>query len=138
MPVFKLSTSTRSAMANAVVAAIDAGSGPALLRFYTGTMPAGPDTAVSTQTLLGTLTCSDPCATQSNGVITFASITQDSSADATGTCTWARLVTSDGTAVADFDVTDTGGTGSIKLNVVTIVTGGPITMTSLTITMGGA
>lgn len=138
MAVFKLSAAVRGAMANAVISAIDAGSGPAVLKFYTGTMPAGPDTAVSTQTLLGTLTCSDPSATQTGGVITFAAITQDSAADATGTATWARLETSAGTAVCDFDVTDTGGNGSIKLNVVTIVSGGPITMTSLTITMGGA
>jgi hypothetical protein len=138
MPVFKLSAATRGAMANAVIAAVDAGSGPALLRFYTGTMPAGPDTAITSQTLLGTLTCSDPSGAQASGVITFSAITQDSSADASGTCTWARLVTSDGTGVADFDVTDTAGSGAIKLNTVSVVSGGPIMMTSLTITMGGA
>lgn len=138
MPVFKLTSAVRGAMANAVITAIDAGSGPALLKFYTDTMPAGPDTAITSQTLLGTLTCSDPSATQSNGVITFASITQDTSADATGTASWARLTTSDGTAICDFDVTVTAGTGAIKLNTVSIVAGGPISMTSLTITMGGA
>lgn len=138
MPIFKLSNAVRGSMATSLITAIDAGSGPALLKFYTSGMPAGPDTAITSQTLLGTLTCSDPSATQTNGVITFASITQDSSADATGTAVWARLTASDGTAICDFDVTDTNGTGSIKLNTTSIVAGGPITMSSLTITMGGA
>lgn len=137
MPVTKLSAATRSAMANALLAAIDAGSGPALLRFYTGTMPASPETAVTSQTLLGTLTCSDPSATQSGGTLSFAIIADDASSDATGTATWARLETSDGTAIADFDVTNTAGTGAIKLNSVSVVAGGSIGMTLLSIAMGG-
>lgn len=137
MPIFTLSNAVRGAMADAVLAAIDAGSGPAQLRFYTGTIPGSPDDAVTSQTLLGTLTCSDPCGVRTGGTIQFSSITQDASADATGTATWARLVTSAGTAVADFDVTSTSGTGAIRLNTVDIVAGGTINVTYLSLTMGG-
>lgn len=137
MPVIKINTAARGAMAAALIAQIDDGNGPATLRFYTGTQPAGPGTAISDQTLLGTLTCSDPCGTQANGVITFAAITQDNAADATGTATWARLLDHNGTAVCDFDVSNQAGSGAIKLNTTSIVLGGPIAMTSLTITMGG-
>lgn len=132
----KGSNAARGAMATALIGAIDTGSGNALLKFYTGTQPAGPDTAISSQTLLGTLTCSDPVGSQSNGVITFSAITDDSAADATGTCTWARLVNPAGDAVMDFDVTATGGGGAITLNTVSIVSGGPIQISSMTITIG--
>ena len=41
-------------------------------------------------------------------------------------------------AVADFDVTNEAGTGAIKLNTVNIVQGGPIQMSALVISLGGA
>lgn len=138
MATIKLSAGARGAMATALIGQIDGGAGPATLQFYTGTQPAGPGTAITDQTLLGTLTCSDPSATQTDGVITFSTITQDSAADASGTAAWARLADSAGAGVADFDVTAAAGDGAIKLNTTTIVAGGPIAMTSLTITMPGA
>lgn len=138
MAVIKISSAARTAMADALIAQIDADSGAATLKFYTGTQPAGPGTAITDQVLLGTLTCSDPAATSSAGVITFAAITQDGAADAGGTAAWARLADNSGDAVFDFDVTNAAGSGAIKLNTVTIVAGGPITMTSFTITMPGA
>lgn len=138
MAVIKLAVAVRQDMAQAIIDKIDAGAGAATLKFYTATQPAGPDTAISSQTLLGTLTCSDPSATKSAGVITFEAITQDSAADATDTATWARLADSTGAAVADFDVTNEAGSGAIKLNTTSIVSGGPILMNSLTITIGGA
>jgi len=133
--VSRPSSAVKTAIAAAIIGAADAGSGPAVLRFYTGSMPATPETAVTSQTLLGELTCSDPCATESGGVITFSAITQDSSANATGTAAWARLLTSAGTAVWDFDVTATGGGGAIEMNTTSVVSGGPIAVSSLTITL---
>lgn len=138
MPIIKISTAVRNAMAQQIIDALDAGAGPALLLFYTGEQPAGPDTFVTSQTLLGTLTCSDPVGNKAAGVITFSAITQDSAADATGAAAWARLQDSDGVAVADFDVTNEAGTGAIKLNTVNIVAGGPIQMSALVISLGGA
>lgn len=138
MPVMKLKVALRNAIAQLIVDAMNAGAGPGVLKFYTATQPAGPAIAITDQVLLGTLTCSDPAATVTGGVITFDSVTQDSAADATGTATWVRAEDSDGNAVADFDVTNEAGTGAIKINTVSIFAGGPIQMTSFTITMGGA
>src|SRR5689334_2272930 len=82
----------------------------ALLRIYSGTQPASADTALSGNTLLAELTCASPFAgAASGGVLTASAITQDSSADATGTATFFRLVKSDGTTVvADGSVGTSG------------------------------
>jgi hypothetical protein len=126
----------RNAMAQAIIDALNAGTGAAVLEFYTATMPSTPDVAITSQVKLGSLVCSDPAATVTDGVITFAAITQDSSADATGDATWVRIFDSSGAAVTDMDVTDEAGSGAIKINTVHIVMGGPILMNSQTITVG--
>lgn len=128
----KFSAAARNAMADALTAAIGNGG---LVKIYTGSQPATPDTAISTQTLLGTLTCGSPFApAASSGVITANSITQDSSADATGTAAWYRLCNSDGTAVHDGTI----GTSAadLILNTTSIVSGGPISVSSFAITVG--
>lgn len=135
MAITRFSNAVKSTIALSIITAIDAGGAGGTLQFYAGTIPASPSVGISTQTLLGTLVCSRPVGTESNGVLTFATITQDSSADNTGTATWARLSTSTGVAVADFDVSDNVGIGSIKLNTTSIVTGGPILVTSFVITV---
>jgi hypothetical protein len=132
-----LSTAMRNALGTAFITAIDAGAGPGKISFYTATRPTSPDDAVTSQTLLGTVTFSDPCGTVSGGVLTFDTITDDSSADADGTTTWARLYDSADTAIMDMSVTATGGGGDIELNTTSIVTGGPISITSATLTMAG-
>jgi hypothetical protein len=132
MAVVRVTTALKTSAANALKTALDAGSGPATIKFYTGTMPAGPATAITSQVLLGTLTCSDPCGSESGGVLTFSAVTQDSSADNTGTATWARFADSTGAAVMDCDVSVTGGGGALQANTVSIVAGGPISITSLT------
>lgn len=134
----KLSIAVRSALAETLIAQIDAATGPAMIEFYSGTQPDGPNTAVTNQVLLGTLTCSANSATQDAGVVTFAEIIQDAAADASGQVNWARLRDGAGVAVADFDVSNNQGPGAIKLNTVTIVRDGPIAIQSLTITMPGA
>jgi hypothetical protein len=137
MPITKLAVSTRNKMAQQIIDDLDSGSGPSILVFYTGAQPAGPDTAVTDQVKLGTLICSDPSATKANGVITFSAITQDDAADNGGTATWCRHLNSDNAAVADHDVTNVAGTGAVKLSNVLIVAGKPISMQTLTITIGG-
>lgn len=129
-----LRNTLRTTLATAIRDDIDSGAGAGLIKVYTGTKPAGPDTAITSQTLLGTLTCSDPCGSVASGVLTFSAITQDSAADATGTAAWARITTSAGDAVADVSITTSGGGGDLIMNTVTVVTGGPISCSSLTIT----
>jgi len=140
MAVAKLLEADRNAMATALRDAWDAAvaAGPCILEFYDGAMAAGPTSAIGSQVKLGTVTCSDPLGTVAAGALTFGAITQDNAADAGGTATWARLRDADGVARGDFDVTNTAGTGAIKLNTVTIVAGGPIRVNSFVITMGGA
>jgi hypothetical protein len=110
----------------------------ALLRIYSGTQPATADTALSGNTLLAELTCGATFApAASGGVATANAITQDSSADATGTATFFRLVKSDGTTVVcDGSV----GTASADLVLVTtsITATQPVQVTSFVATEGGA
>lgn len=129
---FALNTTVRNNRLQQIINAIDAGSAGGTIKIYTGTRPATGG-ALSGNTLLGTLTFGDPCAAApSGGVLTFNSITQDSAADATGTASWARIADSDGNFVMDCNVGTSGS--DINLTSVSITVGGPITITSATIT----
>ena len=135
MATIKLSTAVGNSVLDAINTALNAGSGAALIRIYNGTMPASPNTAITTETLLAELTCSDPAAPSANTkTLTFSTITQDASANATGTASWARLVDSSGTAVCDVDITVTGGGGFLQMNTTSIVVGGPVLISSFIIT----
>ncbi len=115
-----------------LAAITSAAGGSALLRIYNGTRPASGGTAT---TLLAELTCNATFApAASGGVLTLNSITQDSSADATGTATWFRIVTSGGTFVLDGNVGTSGS--DLNLNSTSIVAGGTVSVTSFTITEG--
>ena len=120
----------RDAMLDAITTRAGAS---ALLRIYSGTRPA---TGGAATTLLAQLTCNATFAPGAvNGVLTLNAITQDSSADATGTASWFRIVQSDGTTfVLDGDV----GTSGSDLNMTTlsIVATQPVSVTSFVITEG--
>lgn len=125
-------TATRNTRVQQVQIAVDAGSGPGLWRIYNGTRPASGGTAT---TKLAELTFSDPCApSASGGVLTFSSITPDSSADATGTATWFRTVDSTGTFCVDGDCGTSGS--DLNLNSTSINIGVQVSVTSATITEG--
>ncbi len=134
MAIITLSATAANAVLTALNDLVNGGSGAGTIKIYTGTKPAGPATAITTQVLLGTLTCSDPAGTVSAATWTFGTVTQDSSADATGTATWARIADSAGTAVIDIDITTTGGGGFGQMNTTSIVIGGPITAPSIVVT----
>ena len=134
MSQFTLSTAAANAVLNALNDLVNAGSGPGTIKLYTGTKPAGPATAITTQTLLGTLTLADPAGTVASGAWTFGAITSDSAADAGGTATWARISDSDGVGVIDIDVSTVGGTGFGQMNTTAIVKDGPITAPSVVVT----
>lgn len=113
---------------------------PATIDIYSGTKPTRPDTAITTQVKLGTVTCSDDCGTVStiNNVptLTFAAITADTAADETGVAAWARAKSGETTPapVIDFDITTTGGSGFGQMNTTNIVKDGPISAPSIVIT----
>ena len=105
------------------------------LRIYDGTQPATADTAISTQTLLAELRFNATAApAASNGVLTFNAITQDSSANNTGTASWFRALTSDGTTVL-FD--GAVGTSGSDMNIATtsIVAGAIVGVSSFVYTV---
>jgi len=125
-------TTLRNARLDAINTAANAGAGAGLLRIYDGTRPATGGTAT---TLLAELTFSDPAfGAAGSGVITASAITQDSSANATGTATWFRVVDSSATFVMDGNV----GTSGSDLNMTTtsIVATQPVSCSSFVITEG--
>lgn len=129
----RLTNASASAAADAVVDRIDAGAGAGTIKIYDGTIPTNADTALGAQVLLATLTFSDPAfGAASNGVATASAITDDSSADATSTATWARIADSTGTTVMDVTVGTSGD--DINFNTVSFVTGATVSITSLTYT----
>jgi len=135
MAIIRFVTAVKNSALDTIKTAIDAGSGAGTIKIYTGTQPTSPADAITTQTLLGTLTFSDPCGTSASGTLTMSAITQDSAAEATGTATWARIADSTGATVCDVDVTATGGGGTLQFNTTSFVIGGPILISAFTITV---
>lgn len=125
------SAPTAHAMLDVITARADAGSGAAKIRIFSGTMPVNADTALAGNTLLAELTCTDPCASPSaSKTLTLSPITQDSSADASGTATFFRLVDSTNLVIVQGDVTATGGGGALEMNTTSIIAGGPVQITA--------
>jgi hypothetical protein len=126
----------RNSQLDEITADIDAGSGAGLIRIYDGTRPA-TGAAITTQTLLATLTLSDPSfPAASSGSMTANSITDDSSADATGTASWFRVVDSDSNFVMDGDVGTSGS--DLNLNSTAITAGVTVSISSFVLNAGNA
>jgi len=133
-----ISNAAAIAACDAIVDLLDAGDGAGKLQIYSGSQPANPDVAITDQTKLAELTLNDPAFGaaadgEPGGVATAESITDDSSADATGTAAWFRAVDSDGTAIIDGTV----GTSDadLILDSVSITAGQTVKVNSWTITM---
>ena len=125
------STTIRNAMLDTITSNVGASG---LLRIYNGTRPASGGAAT---TLLAELTCNATFApAASGGVLTLNSITQDASANATGTATWFRIVTSGGTFCIDGNVGTSGS--DLNLTTTSIVSGQPVSVTSFVITEANA
>lgn len=127
---------------DAVVDNLDEGTGAAVIQGRTGAQPADPDTAV-TGTLLFTLVCTDPAfgnAADNTGSAraTAAAITDDSSADATGTLGYCRAsATNDGATPLDDHIDGEAGTSGadFNFNTLSIVAGATVSMTAWTVDM---
>lgn len=135
----KLAVAIRNNRALQIANAIDSGSTGGKLTLYSGTRPATGGGSIDpfTNLILGELVFSKPCASSiDNGVLIFAAISPDSSANNSGQATWARITNSDGSYVMDLDVTSNSGSGDIKLNSTDIIQGGPISVISASITEG--
>lgn len=125
-------TTLRNSRMDAINTAANAGAGAALIRIYDGTRPATGGTAT---TLLAELTASDPMfGAAASGVLTASAITQDASANATGTATWFRVVDSAGNAVMDGNVGTSGS--DLNLTTTSITATQPVSITSFVLTEG--
>lgn len=130
----QFSTTLRNALLDQITSQV---GNACLVRIYSGTAPANVAAALSGNTQLAELTCNATTApAASGGVLTLNAITQDSSADATGTATFFRILKSDGTTVV---MQGTVGTSGADLNLVTtsITATQPVQITSWTITAPG-
>lgn len=120
---------------NAEADALSALMNNGYLRIYDGTQPTNADTALGAQVLLAELRFNVTAApAASGGVLTFNAITQDSSANNTGTASWFRALKSDGSSVC-FD--GTVGTSGTDLTIATtaIVAGAIVGVTSFVYTV---
>lgn len=125
-------TTLRNTRLDAIDDELNAGAGAALLRIYDGSRPATCGTAT---TLLAQLTFSDPAfGAASAGAMTGNSITDDSSADNTGTATWFRVVDSDTNCVLDGNVGTAGS--DLNFNSVSFQSGATVSVTQFDITEG--
>jgi hypothetical protein len=131
----KISNAAAAAEADAFASQLDNG----YLRIYDSTggtgQPATVDTAIGSQVLLAELRFAATAETSTtNGVVTFASITADSAANATGTATWFRAFKSDGTT-AIWDGSVGTASSTINLNTTSIVINANVSVTALTFTV---
>jgi len=121
----EITIAARNAAGTALTDLLNSGS----IEIRTGASP-GVDSA-ATGTLLGTLPLSATAfGTWSAGSATANAITQDASADATGTAGYFRALNAGSGAVIDGTITATGGGGDLELNSVSITAGATIDITS--------
>lgn len=142
MATFTASLALGTDWLNCIRTRLNAGGegNPATIAIYTATKPSRPDVAITTQTLLGTVTCSDDCGVVSVvdnvPTLTFNAITSDALADNSGVAAWGRASSGGGSAAAvfDFDISTTGGTGFGQMNTTVVAAGGPIAAPSVVVT----
>jgi hypothetical protein len=133
--VTKIRNSAARAACDAINAQFDLGSaGSGHLRLYSGVRPASVVTAITTQTLLVEFInpnpLFDPSVQVSGGAQASANLPPDANALATDVATWGRVFDRDNNAVADVDVTDTSGSGDVKLANTSLVLGVAVTIVS--------
>jgi hypothetical protein len=121
---------------DAIVDALDAGTA-AVINIYDSTVPADADTALGAQVLLAQLTMNatafGAAADDTPGAIaTAAAITADSSANATGTATFFRVLTQNAGTTC---MQGTVGTSSadLILNTVSITSGSTVSISAFTV-----
>lgn len=118
-------------MGDALATAIGSG---ALIRIYTASRPATPETAISGQTLLATITVTGSF-NSTGGVLTAADPASVTIA-ASGTAAWFRLLAASGpTAILDGTVTATGGGGDMTLATLALSSGATLDLGVPTITV---
>lgn len=131
-----LTQAVGKAALDSIVDTLDVG-GAGTIKIYTTAQAATANTALGAQVLLATLTYSATAygnaTTADPTVATAASITSDSSADATNTAVWARHA--NGSATTVFDCSVGTATSDIIFNTVAFVSGATVAISALTVTL---
>ena len=132
-----ISNAAARAALDACVDLVDGGSAAGVVRIFAGSVPADADTALSGQTQLAELTMSDPAFGTSTdaapgATVAANAVTDDSSADATGTATFFRCLDSNGNVIFQ-GTAGTSGTDMI-LDSASITAGQTVSITSITMT----
>lgn len=112
----------------------------ATLVIYSGTAPQSPDAALSGNTVLAELEMTNPAFGAAADVNPHAeaaanAISNDTSANATGTASFFRILDRNNTPRIQGSVTATGGGGDLELVTVSILATQPVQITSLVMRM---
>lgn len=131
--MINLANAAMIAAADAVTDLLSAGG---QIRIYTAPMPASPQVAISTQTLLATFELPVPGYDPATVTGDLATAVGDAIASvnpvAAGTAAWARVVDSTGATVFDGDAGLTGSTAFARLSSLSLTPAVPISVQSST------
>ena len=104
-----------------------------------GSIPATPDATPVSSVLLASLAMSNPIdTTNAAGVLTMDTITDDTTAEASGTPQFARIATTETGVTSGVIMMSAGVAGGDLSFDAAIVAGGTVSVTALTITDGSA
>ena len=135
---FKISTAVRDAACNAAVDLIDGGTGAGRMEIRSGSPPTNVGDA-SSGTLLATLTFSGTAfGNSSTGTATAATITSDTDADASDDAGYFRIyqgAAGDTAALFQGTAGEAADTPDLEFDDKSIVAGGTVACSSLTITV---
>lgn len=136
---FRISNATAVRLADSFDDEINKGDAAAVIDTRTGSQPADPDTTAS-GTLLATNAMSDPAFGSAadgdpGGVLTADTISDDTSADDTGTAGYFRMRAT-GTGADDVADGECGTSGAdMNFNTTAITSGSTVSITSFVVTM---
>jgi hypothetical protein len=127
-----LNPAVRTARVAAILAALDAGTGPGRAEIYGTAKPAAGAAAGGAPLVVWTL--ADPGGTAAGGVLTLAWSAAAYAAAASGTAVWGRLMDSAGNWVLDAECGLLGSAAIFQLESLTVLAGALIQPTTSTIT----
>lgn len=134
----KIGTSARNAAADAIVDLIDAGIPNGYIQVRTGAAPTNPGD-VNSGTLLATLVFGATAfGSAASGVATANTITSDSSADASGDAGHFRAFDGNDVCIFQGSAGNSGDTPNMVFDNKSIVAGGVVACSSLTLTVPAA
>lgn len=129
--LIRFSATRRTARAALHGAWLDGGA----LKLYTTPVPAGADTALTSQTLLAVFEMPDPAGSASGGAFAADTVPAALALD-TGSVAFGRAFDSAGTVIGDYDAGAVGSGAAIEMDNLALVAGSLATITSFVVTEG--